>query len=1643
MKKLNRMIALLLTVCLCAGLMPGFVLTAGAAEAMPMTASPYTYENDRETLERMVLQTALAYFYKGSAIQYGSYHLSRGNVYRSAITNRTSDRLPEDASDLNPIYMVCSAFPQDVYHALFGKHLLTNSLVPPSCKISNAGADTNLYGENDPAVDFLESALSLTARFSYHGAMARNAGMDVTSMLQQEDRDNSGVSAADREKYADVVFYFGPEMNENGITVWEATCTGTKRLYELSGSNLVQVSVNAESKAADDSPLTLSDTYTILSNPATGAAIKHTVVTGTDANGDDITVTYYAVGSREGNNGDTIYTYISTDDYNVSGQGNTLPTVTRAQVEQMFCELLRPGDIVVEMSTNDPEADASDSGHAMIYMGDIDGDGIAEMIHSGGDQYDSSFESASTSTVSKNYVTQATFDAATTVDSIDAQHTFTYGNTQAYRSTLSTTDAQSGAYLFGYELWEGTRGDWSAIASDTAGNGGVGAGSLQGRNGGGSVRINDWISLLGYRRQFASSSKKIDLTKPYGNGRINYSNSGTSAPHYFANDSDNPRKAIQLTVLRPLAKASFLENLSPSAQERQLLQDLSITKTASRNPYQTLTAGDTVTYSVELVNNKGLTSDRTTTTYTNLGSLSVSNTYNVNVTETIPEGTTLVATPSGATVDGNTITWPNVSVADGASGARTLTYTVQVNDGLPLGSTITSPSGKVKSVSSASANSYLSTSKITHLVGGTPLTGVTSGLSLGSTGSGTDIAADVYDSLGIDLTLPSVPDLVLSLFQQDYWANESTANRMKYRLRDPGSLSGTDLLLRKMLVQNYVGGTRVVTYDENGIKSNMNRLRNFSEEFLTPGDILVYADYNRTTDRPAGGEAYVYLGSGHYAHYNSSTGAYENLNAPLKVVQSANNSTRFMYSSVLTQAHRYEFAFLLRPSQALANVTEGCDLSGSVGSAVRVTVDGVTTECGTMEAAANVQRTAIIDAWNAAGSPTSSEWDHPDIQIELLQDLSMNGIAYFYGYGTMDLGGHTLTAPNPGHLTFYVAGGSSAKGGGGDFTIQNGTILGAYTAIYLSGTNNTMHLDNVTVLGGDMRDGEGNSVSYTSGVSDLSWGHAIKKLSNTNLYLNNCVLGTAGTEKPIHNGSETSPSSDNTIHIQDNVTFLIPTTIVAGHSGWNTGSNTTMVRDTNPNSAKAVRYTRSSVWHGTLNEAYPGPAQDYTVVTYTTTPAARAGGLQKATLSDALADTASGKTISLLRNVDLTARQEVGLGGTYNAIDPNAALDITIPAGVTLDPGAYALTGQGNVFVKPGATYGQITVPQFFATAEGLWKQDAGYLAQPALWSAGAQALTLLDGIVVNAAVPVQPGKSYFARIGENESVTPAVEQGGYATFDLRDCFAFEMTVPVTATLLETGNGVTAISAPQTFSIKRYADGALTRVNWAAEEDVGSVFGAKLGRTMVAMLNYGALAQTYFEENTESPANADLTSEQQTALSTVYTTEVLNNNRSSAPVTATGANPEAYYGTSCVLGRKLDMKFYFRLANTAGITGTVSYTDHEGNVVETSIAAQDLVVNGNYHTYKVAGLNAADICSDVTVTLRQGGQDLVTVTDSIADYTARTVQNRIAAVEEKEIALRDLADAMMIFGLAAADYLPGSNAPANPYTPEVGETGLS
>lgn len=376
---------------------------------------------------------------------------------------------------------------------------------------------------------------------------------------------------------------------------------------------------------------------------------------------------------------------------------------------------------------------------------------------------------------------------------------------------------------------------------------------------------------------------------------------GQNSSSYDIND-DIPFFA----VLRPLAREN-VQSLSVTHDGLARLQypALEITKTASVDPYHSLRPGEEITFTIELTNRTDLGLHVKPATYTDLW-----------IEEMIPAGTSCDSASNGV------VSWKNVAVAPGET--VSFSYTVTVEDSAERGQTITSPAGKVGGT--ACTDGWFETAPFSYTVAGERPEGISENMTVTGMYYGDTAAADaVYGSAGyIGIDLPQIQELIDAICTTKKIKNESTANKTKIVFKDFDALTGDAAVWANMIVPGYVGGTALHTMDAAGLRTNTNRLRQLSEDFLQVGDILIYADVQENTKTVSEGKVYVYLGNGSFGVYQD--GEYAVLYAPIKTYvnggipydpsldRTTNYTYKYAYSEVLTKVFQKDFFVCLRPS---------------------------------------------------------------------------------------------------------------------------------------------------------------------------------------------------------------------------------------------------------------------------------------------------------------------------------------------------------------------------------------------------------------------------------------------------------------------------------------------------------------------------------------------------------------------------------------------------------------------------------------------------------------------------------------------------------------------------------------------------------
>ena len=148
----------------------------------------------------------------------------------------------------------------------------------------------------------------------------------------------------------------------------------------------------------------------------------------------------------------------------------------------------------------------------------------------------------------------------------------------------------------------------------------------------------------------------------------------------------------------------------------------------------------------------------------------------------------------------------------------------------------------------------------------------------------------------------------------------------------------------------------------------------------------------------------------------------------------------------------------------------------------------------------------------------------------------------------------------------------------------------------------------------------------------------------------------------------------------------------------------------------------------------------------------------------------------------------------------------------------------------------------------------------------------------------------------------------------------------------------------------------------------------------VDLLNYGAAAQVKFGYDTENLVNSGLTEAQKTlAIPTV---------------TDSSVDCDATVGASLLLENDITMRLYFNATMvTSDMSADVSYTDHYGNAKSYSVGGNEFVTTDNGIYIPITGLVIADYDVVVTVAIKDGDVVKYTVTDSMASYVARALED--------------------------------------------------
>lgn len=212
--------------------------------------------------------------------------------------------------------------------------------------------------------------------------------------------------------------------------------------------------------------------------------------------------------------------------------------------------------------------------------------------------------------------------------------------------------------------------------------------------------------------------------------------------------------------------------------------------------------------------------------------------------------------------------------------------------------------------------------------------------------------------------------------------------------------------------------------------------------------------------------------------------------------------------------------------------------------------------------------------------------------------------------------------------------------------------------------------------------------------------------------------------------------------------------------------------------------------------------------------------------------------------------------------------------------------------------------------------------------------------------------------------------------------------------------GIAAKELTDTFTVAIYdAEDALilSQVSSVADSILASMAQIEDPEALAlyeAILEYGAAMQTYFGYGTDNLANKGLSPETSHLNDFRAQIDVVRNDSSRV----VGVNPDVIYGSSCVMGDILQLKFYFT---------------HNSNTILANgedVPLYPALTEGYY--YCTVDVAAEDIFASISIEVKDGERTLATATDSVASYCARLYNSGDETAQK-------MANAVILYGLAA------------------------
>ena len=211
------------------------------------------------------------------------------------------------------------------------------------------------------------------------------------------------------------------------------------------------------------------------------------------------------------------------------------------------------------------------------------------------------------------------------------------------------------------------------------------------------------------------------------------------------------------------------------------------------------------------------------------------------------------------------------------------------------------------------------------------------------------------------------------------------------------------------------------------------------------------------------------------------------------------------------------------------------------------------------------------------------------------------------------------------------------------------------------------------------------------------------------------------------------------------------------------------------------------------------------------------------------------------------------------------------------------------------------------------------------------------------------------------------------------------------------------------YTVKQYADYLFANAYEADGTTVKNQAYADAIKLIEAMVNYGAYSQLYFNHNTDSPANADITATNVRGVTAETVNKTYDGSTNTLPdgVTLAGANLE--------LESETVMNLYF--TNTTGKALTFTTSGNVALVQEQS---------GEYTKVTITGIAAQYLDSDVTVNVALEGDDTAySVKYSPMNYCYNVLARETTATRTE--ALKNVMRAFYLYNKEAKAYFASHN----------------